>query len=206
MWLVVTDVQLIASLISYFPVNSVHIGLERALILLYCFAPNQGHCMLIKSSADRLNRINAQAHNQCYSHNIFKWPHRDDDLILLSNTARQDVSLVVEPVSPRFPLRQEPPSYGVAQPCSGEEIVRECRLIRKRHSSLFTRPFLISDPDQFSITVSRAPCVPSIADRWDLPLMQTSLFVAMATKSPACCRLSCQPPPPCSSSPICTVL
>lgn len=109
-WLVVTDTQPIASFIFHFSVNSGHIGLRRAVTLLYCFPTNQGHCMLIKFTVDGLNRINAQAHNQHYSLNIFKWPHCDDDLILLSSTARREVSLAVEPVSPCFPVRQEPPS------------------------------------------------------------------------------------------------
>lgn len=147
-WIVVTDIQLIASFI--FPVNWVmstarwteECSLFKWVTLLYCFATNQGHCMLIKFTVDGLNRINAQAHNQRYSLNIFKWPYCEDDLILLCNTARQDVSLAVEPVSPCFPVRQEPHSYSVAQPCCGKEIARERRAIRKRHSSL--SPHLLS--------------------------------------------------------------
>ncbi len=137
-WLVVTDTctTYFSSVIFHFPVNWVHIKLKRAVTWLYCFATNQGHCMLIKFTVEGLNRVNAQAHNHRYSLNIFKWPHCDADLILLSNTARQDMTLAVEPVSPCFPVRQEPPSYSVAQPCRGKEIARECWLIRGRHSSL----------------------------------------------------------------------
>lgn len=90
----VTDTQLNASFLSSFQssVNWVHIWLKRAACssesLLYCFTTNQGHCMLIKFAVDGLNRIHAQAHNQCYSLNIFKWPYCEDDFIFLSNTGR----------------------------------------------------------------------------------------------------------------------
>lgn len=39
-------------------------SLLKWLTLLYCFATNQGHCMLIKFTVARLNCINAHAYNQ----------------------------------------------------------------------------------------------------------------------------------------------
>lgn len=65
--------------------------------------------------------------------------------------SRQYLSLAVEPVSPCYPVRQDPPpphplSYSVAQPCCGKEIARERWVIRKRHSSLSPH-LLISGPD-----------------------------------------------------------
>lgn len=92
------------------------------------------------------------------------------------------------------PVRRDSPIVFLL-PC--QDIVKEEEL-----NLLFSHPW----PRQISITVSGTACMPSAADRWDLPVMQSSPFVAMATKSPACCRLSCQPPPPCSSSPISAVL
>lgn len=110
--------------------------------LLYCFATNQGHCMLIKFTVDGLNRINAQAHNQHYSLNFVKWPSCEDDFIRLSNTAMQWMSLAVEPVTSWFSVREGPPSCSVDvhvcvdQTCCGKEIAREHQVIRKRQSSL----------------------------------------------------------------------
>lgn len=71
------------------------------------------------------------------------------------------MTLAVEPVSPCFPVRQEPPSYSVAQPCRGKEIARERRLIRKKAFLPFTPPFLISGPDDsLLLLVERHVCPP----------------------------------------------
>lgn len=174
-------------------------------LLCVVLLQNQGHCVLIK--------------NHCGQ---FKWNNAPAQIILTFSRvallrrcfdSRQDMSLAVEPVSPCYLIRQDPPPTPHAptpavwlRPAVGGEVARERWVDKEQKAFLRFRPTPISRPDSPPLLlVERHVCPP-------LPTAEICLwckhpcFVAMATKSPACCRLSCQPPPPCSSSPISNVL
>lgn len=131
--------------------------------LLYCFATNQGHCMLIKFSVDGLNGLNAQAHNQRCSLNIVKWPCCEDDFILLCNAARQEMSLAVEPVTPCFffllernPLLQRASAPLWRRNSEGTPSDKGTALLP------FTPPILISGPDDSDLPLAERHVCPRL--------------------------------------------
>lgn len=164
--IVVIDIQLIAP--SPFPCQlpcpclTEESSLLKWVTLLYCFATNQGHCMLIKFTVDGLNRINAQAHNQRYSLNIFKWPYCEDDFILLSNTARQEGSLAVEPVSLCFPVITGTPLLQCGSALLWERDCEGTPSDKGKAFLPFSSPFLISGPDESPLLLAERHVCPTL--------------------------------------------